>query len=310
MPLPFPALYTWIAEDELATCAYWVGRQIESFDRCTRLLTGTHLPDTDWERVVNNRDFSVEQVKAAREPYPQSIVTAIEGWSKGPQADVTLTLTACKRPELLALTLNSFLNCCEDLHRIARWIVIDDGSSEQECARFRQRYPFFELIVKEPAERGHAQSMNRLREEVRTPYWLHLEDDWHFLARQPYIALAQEILEEFEQVAQVLFNRNYAETLACRHHLGGRVKRTAAGRRFRLHEYLPDGSDELSAFNSQLQPGARHHAYWPHFSLRPSLMRSKDILRVGLFDPEAYHFEMEFAERYAKVGLQSASLAG
>jgi hypothetical protein len=307
-PLPFPDLYRWIAEDELATCAYWVGRHIESFDRCTRLLTGTFLPDTEWDRVVNNRDFSVEQVKAAREPYPQSMVTAITGWSKGPQTDVTLTVTACKRPELLALTLNSFLNCCEDLHRIGRWICLDDGSSEQDCASFRQRYPFFELLVKEPAEKGHAHSMNRLREEVKTPYWLHLEDDWHFLAKQPYIALAQEILEEFDQVAQVLFNRNYAQTLACRHHLGGRALRTSAGRRFRLHEYLPDGSDELSAFTSQLQPDSRHHAYWPHFSLRPSLMRTQDILRLGPFDPAAYHFEMEFAERYAKVGLQSASL--
>ena len=306
--LPLPALYTWIAEDELAICAYWVGRQLESFDRCTRLLTGTHLPDSEWDRVVSNRDFSVEHVKTVRKRYPQSTVDSIEWWSKGSGEDVTLTITACKRPELLATTLNSFLNCCEDLHRISRWICIDDGSSEQDLAEFRQRYPFFELVMKDPAQKGHAHSMNRLREDVETTYWLHLEDDWHFLARQPYIALAQEILEEFDQVAQVLFNRTYGETLACRHHVGGPVKRTSAGRRFRLHQYFPQGSDEFRTFTSNLEPGSRHHAYWPHFSFRPSLMRTKDILGLGPFNPEADHFEMEMAERYAKEGFQSASL--
>jgi glycosyltransferase involved in cell wall biosynthesis len=301
-------MYEYGLLDELSICAYWAGRQLESFELCTRLLTGTHLPDSEWDRVVGNRDFSVEQVKAVTERYPQSVVSSIEERPKKPGTDVTLTMTACKRPELLAITINSFLNCCEDLHRISRWICIDDGSSEEDLAEFRQRYPFFELMVKDPAQKGHALSMNRLREEVETPYWLHLEDDWHFLARQPYIALAQEILEEDEQVAQVLFNRNYGETLACRHHVGGLVKRTTEGRRFRLHEYLPHGSDELRTFTSKLKPDSRHHAYWPHFSFRPSLMRTRDILGLGPFNPQAGHFEMEMAERYARGGFQSASL--
>jgi hypothetical protein len=168
-------------------------------------------------------------------------------------------------------------------------------------------YPFFELIVKERADKGHAHSMNRLREEVTTPYWLHLEDDWHFLARQPYISLATEILDEFDEIAQVLFNRNYGETLACRRHWGGIDKRTSGGHRFRLHQYFPD-PQSIQDYQSALPPGALHHAHWPHFSFRPSLMRTKDILEIGPFEPEADFFEREFALRYTSSGLKSASL--
>lgn len=308
-PLPFPELYEWVREDELAICAYWVGRKIECFQRCTRLLTGPNLPDSQWERVVNNRDFAVDEVKKKTESYPQSLVSMVQWWSKKApaSADVTLTITSCRRPQLLATTLNSFLQCCEDIHRIARWVCVDDGSSEQDLAAFREMYPFIELIVKERAHKGHAKSMNLLREVVTTPYWLHLEDDWHFLAQQPYIALAAEILDEFDEIAQVLFNRNHAQTLACRRHWGGEIKRTSQGRRFRLHEYFAT-EEEIQEYHSILPPGARHHAYWPHFSLCPSLMRSHDVLGVGPFQPEASFFEMEFARRYVEAGFKSASL--
>ena len=48
---------------------------------------------------------------------------------------------------------------------------------------------------------------------MRTPWLVHLEDDWHFFARRPYIGEALEIFQEDPEIGQVLFNRNYAETL-------------------------------------------------------------------------------------------------
>ena len=55
--------------------------------------------------------------------------------------------------------------------------------------------------------------MNRIVEMVTGPLWLHLEDDWGFFWRGPYIARAADILAENENIGQVAFNPSYAETL-------------------------------------------------------------------------------------------------
>lgn len=202
--------------------------------------------------------------------------------------------------------MDSFLNCCADLDRIGRWLCIDDGSTAADRARMAQRYPFLEFIEKTEAEKGHVGSMERLRQEVTSAWWLPLEDDWHFVVPGRYVGRALDVLDADPRIGQVLFNRNYGEVMGDRQLAGGEVDRTATGRRFRRHVHHPPGTSAYEAYLATLGPDARTNTWWPHFSLRPSLLRTTALTEVGPFTAEADNFELEYAERYSAAGWSSA----
>lgn len=304
-------VYEWRAADELAVCAFYIGRIEESFELASGLLEGTALPAAERARVEGNRDLCVPALAAERASYPAALVAELtsrleNGAPLG--ADVTATITSCRRPALFERTVNSFLNCCTDLDRIGRWICIDNGSTPSDRARMAELYPFFEFVHTEPDQgEGHAESINRILDLVATPWWLQLEDDWEFFWRGPYIGRAIAILEAEPEAAQVAFNVNYGETLeAGRRIVGGTPRRAAAGFPYRLHEHIDPEGEEWSRHFAALAPGSLTAAYWPHFTLRPSLIRHSAVAGVGRFDGSGGHFEYEFARRYADAGHRTA----
>lgn len=319
--IPFPeaerlfvdrAVYDWKARDECAISAFYLGRHEESFQLNVALLADPSLPESERGRIETNRDFSVPFVKVATTSYPEEIVRRLSVPREvgRPDPQVTLTITTCRRLHLFEQTVNSFLNCCTDLALIDRWICIDDGSSDVDRAQMASKYPFFEFIWKTPAEKGHALSMNRLFELVDTPFWLHLEDDWHFFAHLDYVSIALAVLEADPQLGQVLFNRNYAETIADRWIPGGLVYRTGDGVRFVAHVYIPTAGGDFDAYVATLPPGATTNAYWPHYSLRPSLTRTAAVRESGPFDDASDRFEADLAQRYTDLGWRSAFFDG
>lgn len=316
--LPFPDADTlfvdarateWRALDELALATYGGGAVRESFDACNMLLLERDLPDSERMRIERNRDFCVPHLLETAAIYPEEAVRRIAdrlAARSETRPEVTLTLTSCRRLDLFERTVNSFLNCCEDVDRVGRFVCVDDGSSVEDRARMKERYPFFEFVWKEPGAAGHAHSMNLILDLLESPYWLHLEDDWLFFVRARWIARAISVLEGDPDIGQVLFNRNYAETLADRLLVGGEVRSTPDGVRYRVHQYLPDDGAAVGLFLGSLPPGSRTNAWWPHYSLRPSLLRLEAVRDVGSYDPQADHFELEFARRWSNLGIQSA----
>ncbi len=305
-------IYGWRTLDELAICAYYTGRHEESFECSRAILDRPGLPESERARVEGNSHFCVPWMLEQTGEYPAEVVGRLDARACGEgagNAQVTLTISSCRRPVLFERTVNSFLRCCSDLERIGRWICVDNGSAEVDRARMRELYPFMEFIYTDPQHERHADSMNHLRESVTTPYWLHLEDDWQFFWRGAYVERALAILADDPAIAQVAFNRNYAETLADSPLIGGEVRRTAGGKlRYVLHEHLDRNSVAWERHRSSLPPGFASVAYWPHFTLRPSLMRSDAIKSVGPFLSAPGHFELEFADRYAAAGLKTAFL--
>jgi|GEM_PF-177186 len=303
-------VYEWKISDELAICAYYLGRYRESLDLCNYLLAVSSISESDRERIASNRDFAVPHLLEETLAYPDDLVRQLaQEFAHGPrhQVQITLSITSCKRFDLFVKTVNSFLNCCTDVGRIDRWICIDDGSSEANRLQMRQRYPFFEFIFKTREDKGHARSMNRLLDTIASPFWLHLEDDWHFIIRDGYVEKALAILDDDPTIGEVLFNRNYGETLACRSIAGGQVRRTTkSGLRYRLHEHFRCDTPAYDEFFRLLPPGSRSNAWWPHYSLRPALLRMSAIRDTGRYDPESAHFEHQFAARYAGLGYRSA----
>jgi GT2 family glycosyltransferase len=302
-----PDVYDWRLADERSVAAFYVGRPRESFDLCTSLLDNPSVPEDDRERVLANRDWAAREVMHETLAYPGAVVDRLARRRRAARPRVTLTITSCRRLELFEQTVDSFLTCCEDVQRIGRFVCVDDGSSPADRRRMQQRYPFFEFVWKERAEKGHARSMNLLLEMLDSPYWLHLEDDWRFLVPAPYVERGLAVLRDDRRIGQVLFNRNYGETLECREIRGGLVRWTARERqRYRVHVHEQPGTSAFDAAVAALGEGARTNAWWPHFSLRPSLMRTAAIRAAGPFRPEAAHFELALAERYAAAGNRSA----
>lgn len=269
-------------------------------------------------RLEMNRKWIFNRVKDERSTYPYKVVATLTNRNPNPSADVTVVMTTCKRFELFTKTVNSLLNCLasNDLDDVQTWLCVDDNSDECDRRLMRVLYPFMTFVEKKPDERGHAQSMNFILDAVETPYWLHLEDDWLFCQPLDYIARARRILEEeFENnVAQVLFNRNYAEVID-RHHAvsrGGWNRCVSYGKkgltplRYRLHEHYPHGSEGMKWYQHR-NNNEISHTYWPHFSFRPSLIRIDAVRTLGKFD-ECLGFENVFAKRYAAHGFRSAAL--
>jgi glycosyltransferase involved in cell wall biosynthesis/GR25 family glycosyltransferase involved in LPS biosynthesis len=310
LPLPDDELflatdvYEWKARDERAISAFYVGHRAESFDLSADLLV-RGVPFEERERVEANLQFGLPAVLPERSRYPVAIVDDLVAAPVAASPSVTLTMTTCRRRALFEQTMNSFLRCCTDRALIDRWIVLDDGSTEDDLDAMRERYPFVEVIAKPRDERGHARSMNRLLELVDTPYWLHLEDDWMFLVPDRYVSRSIEVLASVPDLGQVLFNRNYAETLDDARIIGGERRRLPDGSPFRIHGHAVPGTDVHQAVLDALPPGGVTNVLWPHFSLRPSVMRTDVIRELAPFDEHDSSFEQTFGFRYTEAGYRS-----
>lgn len=296
-------VYDYRARDEQAIAAYYLGRYEESFRLNTEILRWAPLSDTERSRIEANRDFSVPHLENACLRRDAKLVERL-ATRKARAAEVTLTITACKRLPLFIRTVHSFLNACTDLERIGRWICVDDNSSEQDRREMERLFPFFEFIWKGSDERGHGRSMNIILDAVRTPFFLHLEDDWQFFEPLPYVGWALEILAEDASLGQVVFNRHYGLGVEHRRLAGGIVRRTQSGRRYVEHLYIQPGTPEYGEFWSR-HPAARSNLHWPHYSLQPSLQRTAAVRSVGRYE-EAPSFEREFAHCYEEHGFKSA----
>lgn len=281
------SVYRWRAADELALALHATGDRRLAEALWQRLLDAGLLPAGEVERIRRNA--------LSCRPAPVTATVADKQ-----AARIALTITTCKRFELFERTVESFRRCCRDHERIHEWICIDDNSSAEDRARMKARFGFFTWVWKDEQARGHAHSMNLIADLVSAggfDYVLHLEDDWEFFETRDWIGDALDVLAQHGECGQVLFNRNYAEVPEDRDILGGLVRATPNGIDYRLHVHEPGAVTH-----------GRSNAWWPHYSLRPSLTRTEVFRRVGRFDPGADHFELDYARRYQQAGFRSAFL--
>lgn len=296
--------HTWKGLDEIAICASHLGWHDEAIAACHQLLTGNHLPLDQRPRVLWNQTWSMMQLGEprliARENPPSLRV--------GDPIDLTFSITTSRRRESFERTMDALLENCLDHHLIARWICIDDGSSPEDRESMKLRYPFFEFILKDESDRGHAKSMNRLLATVDSEYWLHFEDDWQFVKPGHYITRAIEVLDDDPALIQTVLNRNYAETLANHDIVGGHMV-ISRDKRFcyRVHDHVDPASPEFARIFEE-NPGRLTNAQWPGFSLMPSVLRRRAFDELGAFNPGAGHFERDMADRALTSGWKTACL--
>ena len=232
------------------------------------------------------------------------------------QRRVMITFTTCKRYDLFQQTINSIINQWRDVGDIDFWLCVDDNSSVEDRNRMRKNYGWIRYYMKTPEEKGHRESMNiiyRYLQRIKPVYWIHMEDDFLFHTRMDYVAPAIQYLERLKVshgVRQVLFNRNYGETIEDYKIVGHnaldseteeRVKDVGGGRGVGIGAVIHEYKDAPGAG----YPYSNCH-YWPHYSFRPSLIDVSAVLDVGDYNTENQFFEMDYAHKWMRHGYSSA----
>ena len=210
--------------------------------------------------------------------------------------EIFLSITTCKRYDLFVKTINSFMTCCKDIDKIDYFFCIDDNSSEDDRKNMIEQYPYFEYYFKNESEKGHLNSMNIIwnkLNELKPKYWLHMEDDWLFFKPFDYVTKSIQFLEKYKKqnIHQILFNKNYAETIEDYDLVGG-VKL--------------EGDDYILHIKDEEGIVCRNCCYWPHYSFRPSMCLVETILNLGNFNSENTFFERDYADKYYEKGFKSA----
>ena len=211
--------------------------------------------------------------------------------------DIVLTITSCKRFDLFEKTINSFLNNCSDVGKITYFFCVDDNSSDEDREKMMKMYPFFDFYFKNSGEKGHRQSMNIIwnkLNELKPMFYLHLEDDWLFINKRSYVTDSISFLERVESdgIHQLLFNKNYAEVINDFNLVGGKL--------------VDEDSNIKLHIKDEPNLNGSNCAYWPHFSFRPSVIRTSAVLALGNFDSPNTFFERDYADKYFNLGYTSA----
>jgi len=239
-------------------------------------------------KKINYRNNVIDNEKKQNEKVFLSITTC-------KKYEIFLSITTCKRYDLFVKTINSFMTCCKDIDKIDYFFCIDDNSSEDDRKNMIEQYPYFEYYFKNESEKGHLNSMNIIwnkLNELKPKYWLHMEDDWLFFKPSKYVTKSIQFLEKYkrENIHQILFNKNYGETIEDYDLVGG----TKLEDDYILHIKDEDGIV------------GRNCCYWPHYSFRPSMCLVETILNLGNFNSENTFFERDYADKYYEKGFKSA----
>jgi len=210
--IPFPEqdtffvcadIYASCAIDEQALCAFWIGKHAEALTLWRRLLARPDLPDDERQRIAGNRDICVPTMIEAASSYPAALARRLVA---GPRAaEVVVSLVA--GPDLASTeqTLNSFLNCCLDVSRVGRFLVVDAGLSAKDRAMLHERYGFLEFCPSGPDD-GPSAQLAHIRAQIDGRFWLHLGQGWRFFAPESFITRLTAVLQAEAQVFQVAIN--------------------------------------------------------------------------------------------------------
>jgi hypothetical protein len=192
----------------------------------------------------------------------------------GPRdSEVTVSLVAGADRADIDQTLNSFLNCCADIARVGRFLLVDVGLSAQDRAILHQRYAFLEFADYAPGA--------RLRDQIHGRYWLHLDHGWRFFAPDNLITRLLAVLDAEPRVFQVGINIDDA------------VKLTGASAAERAIRRAPDTGRYL--ITDVLAAG-------------PAMFDTTRLDRAGGVQGSDRDPPAPLAQRAAAAGLQTASL--
>lgn len=279
---------------------------VEPVRVCIDKIEEEYLPGSSSETVPPEQEYSNKKPIITRFHLNRSATlgsdihkNVIVKRNRTAHARIIITFTTCKRLDLFRQTVNSILNMWNDVHMIDYWYCVDDNSSESDRNKMRNEYPWIDFYMKDESEKGHRASMNIIWNkltETRPEYWIHMEDDFLFHTPDSYVNKATQMMVDSRNsgynVRQILYNRNYGETINDYKMQGHRVLRNMT-HDVALHQHK----------TGEFPYGNCH--YWPHYSFRPSIIDVNAILILGNYDSPNQFFEMDYANRWKSLGFLS-----
>lgn len=246
--------------------------------------------------------------------------------------NVVVTMTTCKRLHKWKESMISLLSSCADLYFVSKWIIVDDNSSEDDRSEMERCMPYATVIRKTPNLKGHPQSMNLIRQFLKTEssettpidFVFHTEDDWVY----PKFELSWMIspMMHDSSIGFVLLGDRPAQTVPEFKH------------QKQVENYLPVVQNEnlksmvIYDFNvNHASFGKENHEFasrlypeffpekkdcrgwwWPHgFSLNPGLWKWKDVYENAPdFSETCPHsfFELDYTFRLLRWFLETGNL--
>ena len=203
---------------------------------------------------------------------------------------ITYTMTTGKRLGLFYATMRSFFDTCLDLDLIERYIISDDGSSEEEFKMMQEMYPNFE-VYRSPRH-GQQNNLNFLFSLVKTEWFFHGEDDWLYCKRDNYIRKMFDVVETNSKIRNITLRPWIGDI------------REINNFRYNIHRYRP-GAGTMKTTNCEwfgysLNPGLQYKPLLDHFGPYPS-----DFNGQGAY---ARYWDRHHAEKYLNEGYVAANL--
>ena len=176
--------YDLLILSETAKAAYFATKYRLSYALYSKLLKYVNNPK-EINDILTNRNYSIPHIRNMYIDYDKNKVAKIkENWY-----GITSFVINCPKYEE---TINSFINCCLDVHKITKWFFIEEKLSETDKNNIKEKYPFFTFV----------NSIN----EVKTEYIVYIEDECHFYSKEKYIEQCMSILYK-TGIGQCLFNK-------------------------------------------------------------------------------------------------------
>ena len=117
---------------EYANILFYQKKFEQSFDMNQKVLNMKGLSEEVIDRITSNIRFGIPDIQDRYIHYNEDIVNKILNREQREIPLVTCTITTCKRLDTFKKTMNSFINCCEDIDMISYWYCVDDNSSQED----------------------------------------------------------------------------------------------------------------------------------------------------------------------------------
>jgi len=223
---------------------------------------------------------------------------------------IALTITSCKRYNLLLKTVTSFHKHCIDRNIISDIIFYDDSSefsdrikmSSDMMSIFPNTNIEFKFFHKNSfkTNKRHMEIMKIWKEDIKKyDYVFHLEDDWEFI-EDFCLKDAIDIMKNEKDYAMIGFSwkeKKYPKDF----YIPRKIKEY-------WEWYYSDKHDLLESLfidevEMELLPEDEWVNYinWPYFGFRPAIHDVKKISKLETFNDSMDSFELEFAIRYSKL---------
>jgi hypothetical protein len=220
------SVYEWRALDEQGICASWIGKKPESYRLFRRILARDDIDHKDRERLIGYCEYlapvMVEEATGYPEHLVQSLTAQVQGLtahqSSSPTGTVTVAITGTRGTAAIEQTLNSFLNCCSDIDKVRRFVLIPGQLDLRERTALLDRYPFLEISDQIADER----------------YVLSLVADNVFVDREPIIGRLIAVLDHEPDIARVAIGLSQVPTRGRPHPQPPEFRISGAGDRYVL----------------------------------------------------------------------------